>query len=199
MIIDGLNKVIQLKIVIHGAGMSGKTTFLKSILSKVGSPIHSMENSVHRTLNCDYGNLNIPFNNWTIKVHLYSTAGANYYEVTRPIILSGCDGLIFIVDLQKDELRSNVNAWNELTTYFSTELDLFPLVVAFNKHDLRHALNKDEFLETIQIEKCKNCELVESIAIKDLGTVEALEALLDLVLKRFNVISFISDTWCPAS
>ncbi len=195
MIIDGLDKTIQLKVVLHGPGMSGKTTFLKSILRKFGKKVFSTESTVKRTLNCDYGVISMPFNNWTLKVHLYSTAGARYYEITRPVILSACDGLIFIVDSQKNELKNNIIAWNELLKYFKSELKKLPKIIAFNKDDLSYKFNKNLFLDQIESRSLEHLSCIDTQATKAKGTFEALETLLDSILKSCNVLDFISEMW----
>jgi len=195
MIIDGLHKILQFKVVLHGPGMSGKTTFIKSILRRFGKEVLSTESSIKRTLNCDYGVISIPFNNWELKVHLYTTAGAKYYQVTRPVILSGCDGLIFIADSQESELINNVFSWKELSHYFKSELKRIPKIIAFNKQDLSNKFEEERFLEQVKNDNLLNHEILNTIAINETGTVEAFESLMDLIIKSFNILDFISQIW----
>ncbi|MHA1438005.1 MAG: GTP-binding protein [Promethearchaeota archaeon] len=195
MIVDGLKKLIQIKIAIYGPGMCGKTTFLRSLMKKFGKEIFSNESSVKRTILCDYGNLKIPIDKWKIKVHFFATAGANYYKVTRPIILSGCDGIIFIVDSQKDVLERNFKSWKELLRFFKNSLVVIPKIIAFNKQDLSYKLKQEEFLKKIKAKNFYNLKTVKTMALNGEGTLEAFEYLLELIMKDLNILELVSSIY----
>ena len=75
MIIDAIDRVIQIKIVYFGPAMSGKTTSLKSLFSHFGKDeeVESIESTVKRTLFFDYGTIKFRSDLWLLKIHIYST------------------------------------------------------------------------------------------------------------------------------
>ena len=100
MIIDALEKTIQVKIVYYGPALSGKTTSIKALFNHFGKKdeILSVESTVRRTLFFDYGTITFKNSDWLLKVHVYTTTGQDFYIVTRPVTLKAIDGIIFVSD-----------------------------------------------------------------------------------------------------
>mgnify|MGYP006297887433 CR=1 FL=1 len=192
MIIDGKEKRIQVKVGIYGAGMAGKTLLMKEIFANFGREISCNDNTVHRTLLCDYGSLLVHLNHWDLIVHVYSTAGASYYEVTRPVILSGSDGLLFVIDSQKSALERNIESWEELKGYFGESFSL-PVVFVFNKTDLPEdqRITHEEFVETIAPHRAGDLKVIDAAAKNGKGTHEAFETILDVILKNLNILELM--------
>ncbi len=94
MIIDALEKTIQIKIVYYGPALSGKTTSLLALFNHFGKQkdVKSIESTVQRTLFFDYGTISFQNEKWKLKLHIYSTTGQDFYVVTRPITLQAIDG-----------------------------------------------------------------------------------------------------------
>ena len=59
MIIDQLEKTIQIKLVFFGAAMAGKTKSLQKLLSLMGKKTYSIDNSIGRTLLFDYSSVTV--------------------------------------------------------------------------------------------------------------------------------------------
>ncbi|MHA1468894.1 MAG: GTP-binding protein, partial [Promethearchaeota archaeon] len=151
MIINGLDKTVQIKIVYFGPALSGKTTSLKALFNHFGKKdeVFSIENTMGRTLFFDYGIISFQNSEWKLKIHTYSTTGQDFYLVTRPVTLRGIDGLIFVADSQKSVYERNIASWNELNTYYSEEFIHMPKILAFNKQDLTEKFNTLTFLNEI--------------------------------------------------
>ena len=100
MIIDHCDKKISIKIVYFGPALSGKTTSIKALFSLFGKgeDIYSIESTVNRTLFFDYGTVTFQNKEWSLKIHIYTTTGQDFYFVTRPITLRAVDGIIFVID-----------------------------------------------------------------------------------------------------
>ena len=185
MIIDSLDKIIQLKIVYFGPALSGKTTSLKSLFNHFGKKdnVKSIESTVNRTLFFDYGTISFQNEKWKLKLHIYSTTGQDFYIVTRPITLRAVDGLIFVADSQRSAYERNLISWNELDTYFENSLKNLPKIIAFNKQDLPDKFSHATFLEKIDYNKYENIDIEFTIALNGEGILSSFENILRLIFK----------------
>ncbi|MHA2036004.1 MAG: ADP-ribosylation factor-like protein [Promethearchaeota archaeon] len=187
MIIDHVDKTISLKIVYFGPALSGKTTSIKSLFSLFGKEeeICSIESTVNRTLFFDYGIVTFQNQEWKIKIHIYTTTGQDFYIVTRLITLRAVDGLIFVLDSQKEAYERNLISWKELLSYFSECIEEIPIIIAFNKQDLLKKFNPENFLYDININKYKNIKSRYTSAKLGEGILDCFENVLQLILKKY--------------
>jgi len=137
---------VQIKIVYYGPGRGGKTTNLeyinKTYKKQIKTEMVSLKTQDDRTLFFDF----LPFDVGKIKgfdvtIQLYTVPGQVKYNATRKLVLRGVDGIVFVADVQKEQRKKNIESLNQLyenldTTY---QLDLFkiPLVMQYNKIDLK--------------------------------------------------------------
>ena len=186
MIINALEKSIQIKIVYFGPALSGKTTSLKTLFDHFGAKdkVESIESTVGRTLFFDYGTINFQKEIWLLKIHVYSTTGQDFYAVTRPATLNGVDGIVFVVDSHKTAYVRNQLSWQELNDYFQEDLIKFPILIAFNKQDLMNKFPKSEFLRDIKFNNYKNIASRNTIALSGEGVLDSFEEILSLVFNR---------------
>ncbi|MHA1148544.1 MAG: GTP-binding protein [Promethearchaeota archaeon] len=185
MIIDALEKTIQIKVVYFGPALSGKTTSIKALFNHFGKKddILSVESSIKRTLFFDYGVISFQNSDWLLKVHVYTTTGQDFYIVTRPVTLKAIDGIIFIVDSQQNALIRNYISWNELNAYFGDRLIELPKVLCFNKQDLPDKFISSDFLNKIKYHQYRNIERRDTIAINGEGILDSFEDILSLIFK----------------
>ena len=154
MIIDYGNRTVGLKIVFFGPAMSGKTTSIRWLFSTLdyAEKLTSIENTVGRTMFCDFGT--IPFslsNNWTINAHVWSATGQDFYRSTREVVLVGADGVIFVADSQSHLQDENLASWNELMSMIEEEERPLPLVICLNKQDILGAISEDQLRTNLKI------------------------------------------------
>lgn len=194
MILDWLEKKIQLKIVFYGPALSGKTTSIKSLFRHFGmeEEIESIESSIRRTLFFDYGHISFQNEQWLLKIHIYSTTGQDFYIVTRPITLQGIDGIIFVADSQKRAFDRTLTSWNELCSFYGEELQLIPKIIAFNKQDLDNKYNPKRFLDQINYYKHKNIDIKYTIALNGEGILDSFEDILSLIFKQLYKNQLVS-------
>jgi len=194
LIIDHVDKTISIKIVYFGPALSGKTTSIKTLFSHFGKEekILSIESTVNRTLFFDYGIVSFQNQEWILKVSVYTTTGQNFYLITRPITLRAVDGIIFVLDSQKEVYERNMISWRELISYFGDSLDDLPILVAFNKQDLPNKFITARFLKQIDFHKYKNIDSRFTIAISGEGVLECFEDILRLILKTYYDHKLIS-------
>ena len=198
MIINSLERSIQLKVCYYGPAMSGKTTTLRSLFNHFGKKnlVQSIETShdraKRRTLFFDYGTISFQNQEWTLKFHIYSTTGQDFYIVTRPITLQGMDGFIFVADSQRDVYDRNLMSWNELSTYFGENINTIPKVIAFNKQDLPEKFNPNIFLHQIDYYKYSNIDVKKTIAINGEGVLDSFEEIISLIFKNLYKTQLVS-------
>lgn len=191
MIYNWENKIIQVKIVYYGPAMSGKTTSLKYLFSHFGkeNKVESIESSVGRTLFFDFGILQFKGAQWGLKFLLYSATGQDFYAGTRPAVLNGVDGIIFVADSQIEYLANNLRSWNELKTLFGFEIYDLPLVIALNKYDLENGekLEKNKFIEYIEFKKFKSISIKKTIAIYGIGIIDSFKKIIGFIFPQLTM------------
>lgn len=194
MIIDHIDKTISIKIVYFGPAFSGKTTSIKALFSHFGKgeALHSIENTVNRTLFFDYGTVTFQNQEWKLKLHIYTTTGQDFYFVTRPVTLRAVDGIIFVLDSQEKVYDRNLASWQELISYFRESLKEIPIIIAFNKQDLPEKFNPRHFLNEIQFHKYRSVETRFTIAISGEGILDCFEDVLKLILGKYYKHKLVS-------
>ena len=194
MIIDHCDKTISIKIVYFGPAFSGKTTSIKALFTQFGrgEKIHSIESTVSRTLFFDYGTVTFQNQEWKLKIHIYTTTGQDFYLITRPITLQAVDGVILVLDSQREVYDRNLASWNELISYFRESIEDIPIIIAFNKQDLQEKLNPEEFLREINFKEYKNIESRYTSALLGEGILSCFEDILGLTLRKYYKNKLVS-------
>jgi len=130
MFINWALQEINLKIVYYGPGMSGKTTNLEYIHSKLDPSLTgelvTLKTKEDRTIFFDFMQIEVG----RIQV---------YYASSRKIILNGVDGVVFVADSQKDRMEGNIETLLDLEKNLqemNQTLENFPWVIQYNKRDL---------------------------------------------------------------
>ncbi len=194
MIIDHCDKTISIKIVYFGPALSGKTTSIKSLFSYFckSEDVMSIESTVNRTLFFDYGTVTFQNQDWHLKLHIFTTTGQDFYLITRLITLRAVDGVIFVLDSQKEVYDRNLLSWSELISYFSECFEDIPIIIAFNKQDLQNKFNPDKFLDEIKVNEFNNIDSRLTSAKLGNGILECFENILRLVLSKYFKHKLIS-------
>ncbi len=193
MIINNVEATIHSKIVYAGPALSGKTTTMKFLSEyyreKVMNEFLSIETTSGRTLYFDYLLLFFKNRRYSLKTHVYSTTGQDFYAITRPDTIRNLDGIIFIVDSVKDAFMRNVVSWRELEHYLNKDFLFIPKVIVFNKQDLSPKIEKNSFLAAINASKYYNLEITESVAIDGEGVIPSFRTMLKLILENNTLLN----------
>ncbi len=177
------------KIVYYGPGLSGKTTNLQYIHSRIPSntkgELLSIETETERTLFFDFLPLDLgKVHGFTIRFHLYTVPGQVLYERTRVAVLNGADGVVFVADASRDRLPDNLQSLRELAQNLTAQGKRFidyPLVMQYNKMDLPTSLPTpvlDRYINTVKVPR------FEAVAINGRGVFETLRAISKLVVNK---------------
>ncbi len=189
MFINWQLRQINLKIVYYGPAMSGKTTNLEQVFSKV-DPAHrselvSLKTKEDRTLYFDFLQLELgKINNFTPYFHLYTVPGHTYYEASRKLVLKGADGVVFVVDSAPSRIEDNRESWESLKNHFQAlemAFDQVPVVIQYNKQDLENAVKPPVLGDTLEL---KTYPGLEAVAIQGKGVFETLRTSIGLVMKK---------------
>lgn len=180
-------KEINCKIVYYGCGLSGKTTNLQYIYDRttegVKGKLISLSSENERTLFFDFLPLDAgEVRGFKTRFHLYTIPGQSFYEVSRQFILKGVDGIVFVLDSQRERLEANLESYESLEANLEAQgydVRKIPIVFQFNKRDVPSAM---PVLELSQAFNRLGAPEFEAVASKGLGVFETLTEITKLVL-----------------
>ena len=183
---------INCKIVYYGPGMSGKTTNLKHVFSKVPGHLRgemvSLATEDERTLFFDFLPLDLgTVQGFKTRFHLYTVPGQVFYNASRKLILRGVDGIVFVADSAPNRLRANAESMRNLRENLQEHgIDVrdVPIVLQINKRDLPDALPTTMIRSVI--DPHGELLLFEAMSDKGVGVFETLKTVSRLVLERLS-------------
>ncbi|MDK2970327.1 MAG: mutual gliding-motility protein MglA [Candidatus Sumerlaeota bacterium] len=193
-------KEISCKIVYYGCGLCGKTTNLihvhKTVPGKFRGELVSLATEQDRTLFFDFLPLDLgEVKGFKTKFQLYTVPGQVYYNATRKLVLRGVDGLVFVVDSQKDRLQENAESFENLRQNleeYGYHLQLgkddhegIPWVLQLNKRDMPQISTQEEILKGLGLEGY-GIPVVEAIAVNGGGVKETLKSISGQVIQKLN-------------
>ena len=189
------SKEIACKIVYYGPGMSGKTTNLKYLYSRIpedrkGKMI-SLATNQDRTLFFDFLPLDLgDVFGFSTSIQLYTVPGQVYYNATRRLVLQATDGVVFVADSQvwrkEDNILSIMNLKENLKAN-GFDINLIPLVIQYNKRDLVEIMDIEELRNDLNT---MNLPDMATSALKGDGIIDTLrivgKAVLSDLRKKFK-------------
>jgi signal recognition particle receptor subunit beta len=137
-----INGKIYIKILFFGTALAGKTTTLKWLYNnfipeemKITNQITSIKTSYGQTLLFDFIPIQISKN---IVVRIFTATGQDYYSSTRKMLFDEVDGIFFLIDCQKKELKHNEEFVEEFNKYLRIIKGVkeAEVIVLYNKQDL---------------------------------------------------------------
>ncbi len=188
------------KIVYYGPGLCGKTTNLSFIYAKTSpgsrGEMVSLETETDRTLFFDLLPIEVgKVGGFRTRLQLYTVPGQVFYNTTRKLVLKGVDGVVFVADSQRPMAEANVESLKNLDENLR-ELGLdvasIPLVLQYNKRDLKNILSVEEISRTLNPDGKWEC--FESVAVDGTGVFETLKAITKQTLKSLRRRMATQDT-----
>jgi signal recognition particle receptor subunit beta len=182
---------LNAKIVYYGPGLCGKTTNLAWIHDNFeggdrGKMI-SLATEGDRTIFFDLLPLEIgSIRGMDVTLQLYTVPGQVHYNSTRQLVLRGADGVVFVADSQQAMKSSNIESFRNLQENLLLQgisLEGFPLVLQFNKRDLKEVLPVEELDGDLNIFKVP---IFEAVATEGVGVQETLEGIVKLVMRNLR-------------
>lgn len=184
-------KEINCKIVYYGSGLSGKTKNLLHIYDKTNpdakGKLLSLATETERTLYFDFLPLSLgEIRGFQTRFHLYTVPGQVFYDASRRLILKGVDGVVFVVDSQRERLEANLESFDNLQMHlksYGRTLEDTPHVVQYNKRDLPNVLPVDLLRSLFNAYQAPDFEAVASTGS---GVFDTLKSIAKRVLTEIN-------------
>lgn len=180
------------KIVYYGPGLCGKTTNLSYIYAKTApnsrGEMVSLETETDRTLFFDLLPLEVgKVGGFRTRLQLYTVPGQVFYNATRKMVLKGVDGIVFVADSQRPMADANVESFENLKenlTELGIDFASIPLVLQYNKRDLKNILSVEELNALLNPQD--QYQYFEAVATQGTGVFETLKAVTKLTLKTLR-------------
>ncbi len=189
------SKEIACKIVYYGPGMSGKTTNLQYLYSRIpedrkGKMI-SLATNQDRTLFFDFLPLDLgDVFGFSTSIQLYTVPGQVYYNATRRLVLQATDGIVFVADSQTWRKEDNILSFMNLKENLKAngfDINLIPLIIQYNKRDLIDIMDVEELRDDLNT---MNVPDIATSALKGNGIIDTLrvvgKAVLSDLRKKFK-------------
>ncbi|MBE0425495.1 MAG: GTPase domain-containing protein [Nitrospirae bacterium] len=192
-------KEITIKIVYYGPGLSGKTTNLQYLHSKLNpnsrGKLLSLATEADRTLFFDFLPVELgKINDFSIRFQLYTVPGQVRYNATRKLVLKGADAVVFVADSQREMSDQNIDSLKNMQENLlenNIDPDNIPVLFQYNKRDLPNILSIDELNRDLN--ENGKYEFRESVAINGIGVDDSFRHIIKLVINgiaRKHNISF---------
>ena len=187
-VIDPRKREVQLKLVYYGMGLSGKTTNLAylhhHVIGEEKSDFLTIATEGERTLFFDYLPVDLgTIRGFKVRLKTYTVPGQTMYAITRSTVLSGADGVVFVVDSGPGKLEENEASYQELRQVLERQRrkwDTFPVVVQYNKRDLPDALPIEDLDRAINL---RHDPVIEAVASQGVGVFESFREIARMVVK----------------
>jgi signal recognition particle receptor subunit beta len=181
----------SVKIVYYGPGLSGKTTNLEHIYSKLPKEnkgkMVSMKTRTDRTLFFDFLPMKIDkFNDMTVKFLIYTVPGQVYYNATRKLVLNGVDAIVFVADSSPNRMNDNLESLANLEdnlNQIGKKLSEIPWVLQYNKQDVEGFLSSEIMDRDLNKHHTRS---FEAIAVEGRGVYETFEAIVGFVFREIE-------------
>ncbi len=184
MLVDLERKLIRLKVVYYGIAQSGKTTNLEKLSEMEGLSLMKIDTQDEKTLVFDFATKKVKLGDLNLSFALYTVPGQDIYKDIRLTVIRGVDGVVFVVDSQRERLNENINFYNLLKADLlrvGKEPSTVPVVVQYNKLDLPNAMDYKEMEKLINLD---NYPYVCASAIRGEGVLETFKLLEDYMISR---------------
>jgi hypothetical protein len=213
---DEQEQKLVIKLVYYGPALSGKTTNLLCLHDQLTDEgrgeLMVLDTVDDRTIFFDL----LPFfyqspRGFRIKLKVFTVPGQVRHDATRKAVLQRADGVVFVADSQKNQMANNSESFGNLEKNLAmVGLDLakLPLVIQFNKRDLKEIISEDEITTTwgptglpVFMASALLCDgVVETYARIVAATFDSLDSRLGLTT-RFGVdrSDFLAKVTRPVS
>ncbi len=186
------SREINCKIVYYGPGLCGKTTNLQYVYAKTNpeakGKMISLATETERTLFFDFLPLSLgEIRGFKTRFHLYTVPGQVFYDASRKLILKGVDGVVFVADSQLERMEANEESVENLRVNLGEQgydLDRLPLVVQYNKRDLKNVVSVEELRRVLNPRHVPDFQAVAPTGAGVFDTLKAVAKLVLVELKR---------------
>jgi signal recognition particle receptor subunit beta len=192
--IHASQRLMTLKVVYYGPGLSGKTTNLRQLHALFGAgqrgALVQLDTETERTLFFDYFPVVIgEIRGFRMKVDLFTVPGQSFYQTTRRLVLDGADGIVFVADSSADREEANLLSRDDMVKALESQgrrLDEVPHVYQWNKRDVPGALSTKLLRRLLNPEGAPD---LEAVAERGEGVQETHRLVLERVIESIRTRS----------
>jgi mutual gliding-motility protein MglA len=182
-------KEINCKIVYFGPRGAGKTENLRSVYKNTAKEapggLIELEETRGGTKFFDFLPVSLgQVKDFHLKLHLFTLPTNPLYESVNSVILKGLDGIVFVADSRVEFMADNIQSLAETRRILATEgynYAELPRVIQYNKRDLQDLVPLDVLRHELNP---GNLPDQKAVARDSIGTMETLQAMSKLVLKK---------------
>ncbi len=190
-LINYASQEISCKIVYYGPGLSGKTTNIRYVYSKLRpeskGKLVSLATEMERTLFFDFLPLDLGnIKGFRVRFHLYTVPGQVYYDASRKLILRGVDGIIFVADSTVHRLDANVESMynmHENLAEHGLDLSNVPFALQYNKRDVQDVVDLQDLQDELNPSRYPS---FEAVAAQGVGVFDTLKNVSKQVLRKLT-------------
>ncbi len=190
-LINYASQEISCKIVYYGPGLSGKTTNIRYVYSKLRpeskGKLVSLATEMERTLFFDFLPLDLGnIKGFRVRFHLYTVPGQVYYDASRKLILRGVDGIIFVADSTVHRLDANVESMynmHENLGEHGLDLSNVPFALQYNKRDVQDVVDLQDLQDELNPSRYPS---FEAVAAQGVGVFDTLKNVSKQVLRKLT-------------
>jgi len=187
---------VYLKIVYQGPGLSGKTVNLEVVREELPSrrlsSLVGLFTEGDRTLAFDHIAVrSLRSTTVPVALGLHSSGGQVFNNATRKAVLRGVDGIVFVADSQRTMIESNVESLANVKENLELQgrsLDQIPLVMQYNKRDLKNICDVEE-LRTALNPEGRFPEVLSRRLAEPHGYLQTLEIIEAKVLDAHGLLT----------
>ena len=186
-------RVLCFKIVYCGTALSGKTTNISTIHSRLHpegrGDLVQISTAADRTLFFDFLSVETSaMPGYRTLFQLYTVPGQITYNATMQLVLKQADGVVFVADSQIDRQRDNIQSWQNMEANLrlnGSSIDKLPVVLQYNKRDVHNAAPV-EYMEFLLNNRQKRFISFEAEAARGRNVLATLNAVSQAVLGKFH-------------
>ncbi len=191
MRIQAAKRLMTLKVVYYGPGLSGKTTNLKALHQNTADgqrgALVQLDTETERTLFFDYFPVVLgKIAGFRVKVDFFTVPGQSFYTATRRAVLQDADGIVFVADSSRRREEANLQSRDDMIEALlgmGRKLEDVPHIYQWNKRDLPDALPTKTLAAMLNPE---GATMIEAIASEGVGVMETQKAILTEVVKAIQ-------------
>lgn len=189
-LIHPTTRLVNAKIVYYGACEAGKTTNLRQLYQRLAPkdkgefrtmPLFGDQTASFYFFPMDVGKVQ----DYQLRMHLYTVEGEmSDHEAAHRFVLTGTDGVVFVVDSQEQAMERNLEQLQLLQMNLAEpgkEYPEVPIVFQYNKRDLPDILSIEEINHYLNP---TGLAYLEASAARGVGVVETLARISKLVLQQ---------------
>ncbi|PLX42537.1 MAG: hypothetical protein C0608_02615 [Deltaproteobacteria bacterium] len=187
-IINYAAREMTAKIVYYGPGLSGKTTSIQYIHSKINpdnkGKLVSLATETDRTLFFDFFPVDFgKIGGFRVKFNFYTVPGQVFYNTTRKLVLKGADGVVFVADSQngmQEQNKESLENLHENLRLHGFDPETMPFVIQYNKRDMPNLMELDDMRSELNL---RGVPEFETSATVGTGVMEAMRTICKMVLE----------------